>query len=251
MNRRLLALGGLLVLVLLGGCLGSGGPSQDDLGENATYDWNTTANASITVEANEYRSVYRIHNRSTFDVYGESGFGGEEPLSEMSALKFRYPNGTVVNASAFEVESDRDRTELTLPNETGQLAFSVENSEKQLRTPVFADGPYHVTLPEGTDVGIPLASHVVPGGYETETVDGRTRLVWEEMDAENLRVRYYLDRDILLFGGFLMIAIVIGVIGGLYYWRQIRTLSRRRDEHGLDVEEEDDPTDDGPPPGMR
>lgn len=250
MNRRLLALGGLVVLVLLGGCLGSGGPSEGDLGKNATYDWSASANASITVEQTEYKSVYRIENQSTFDVYGQSDFGGEEPLSEMRALKFRYENGTVVNASAFGVESDRDRTRLELPGEYGQLAFTVENEAKELRTPVFVDGTYHVTLPEGRDVGIPLASHVVPGGYETETVDGKTRLVWEDIDGENIHVRYYLDRDILLFGSFLLIAVVLAVGGGLYYWRQIRTLTRRREEHGLDVEEEDDPTDDGPPPGM-
>lgn len=251
MNKRLLVLGGLVALLALSGCLGGGGPSQDDLARNATYDWNTSANGSITVEQNEYRSVYRIENRTAFEVYGRGDFGGEEPLSDMSALQFRFPNGTVVNASAFEVSSNRDRTRLELPGRYGKLAFAVDRNGKRFQTPAFVDGSYRVTLPAGTNVGIPLASNVVPGGYERETVDGRTSLTWEAVDSDTLVVRYYLDRDIWLFGGFLMIAIVLGVGGGLYYWRQIRTLAERRSEHGLDIEEEDDPTDDGPPPGMR
>jgi hypothetical protein len=251
MNKRLLVLGGLVALLALTGCLGGGGPSQDDLARNATYDWNTSVNGSITIEENEYRAVYRIYNRTEFQVFGRGDFGGDEPLSDMSALQFRFPNGTVVNASAFEVASNRDRTTLTLPGRDGRLAFSVDRNGKRFQTPVFVEGAYQVTLPPGTNVGIPLASNVVPGGYERETVDGQTRLTWEEMDSNTLVVRYYLDRDIWLFGGFLMIAIVLGVGGGLYYWRQIRTLAAQRSEHGLDIEEEDDPTDDGPPPGMR
>lgn len=251
MNRRHYALGGLLVLIVLSGCLGGGGPSAADLNESATYDWNASANASITLEGEQYRSVYRITNQSTFEVFGQSGFGGEEPLSGMSALKFRYPNGTVVNASAFGVSSTRDRTQLELPAKDGQVAFTAGSDGKSLRTPVFTEGSYNVTLPPGTDVGIPFASHVVPGGNEKVTVDGRTRLVWEDIDNDNLVVRYYLDRDVLLFGGFLLIATVLGVGGVLYYYRQIRTLSKRREEHGLDIDQEDDPTDDGPPPGMR
>jgi hypothetical protein len=42
------------------------------------------------------------------------------------------------------------------------------------------------------------------------------------------------------------------VVGGLYYYRQIRSLRQQREEIGLDVETEDDDLgDDGPPPGMR
>ncbi|MEF8908480.1 MAG: DUF5803 family protein, partial [Haloarculaceae archaeon] len=64
-------------------------------------------------------------------------------------------------------------------------------------------------------------------------------------------VRYYLQRDLWIFGGIAVVSVTLGIGGLVYYLRQIRQLEEKREELGLDVDYEDDPTDDGPPPGMR
>jgi len=73
---------------------------------------------------------------------------------------------------------------------------------------------------------------------------------WENPDR-NVFVRYYLQRDILIFGGLVAVLGAVMVGGLIYYLRQIRELENKRKEMGLDVEADDDEFDDGPPPGMR
>jgi len=250
MRRRVLALAALALLVAGAGCLGGGGPSEEDLSKNATYEWDTSVNASITLIGGEYQAVYRVVNTTTLEVYDRSTFGNEEPL-RLSALQFRYPNGTVVRSSAFNVTTGDGRTRLGLPAENGSVAFTGARNGKELSVPVFVEGSYEVILPDGTGVGIPFLSQVDPGGYETSTEDGRTVITWEAVEGDTVRVSYYLDRDLLIFGGLLFVGIVGGVGGVAYYLREIRSLERRREEVGLDVEDDEDPRDRGPPPGMR
>lgn len=251
MNRRYLALAALGLLVVLTGCLTGGGPSDAQLNKNASYDWNTSANTTIELGGSSYTAVYRIDNDTKLSIFQRDAFGSRSPLP-IRALQFQYPNGTVVNASAFEVNTNGERTRLTLPNRTGKVAFTVEQSGKQFNQEKFVKGSYEVVLPPNTDVGIPVLSHVVPGGYETETIGGRTHITWEKVSGDTVVVEYYLDRDLLLFGGLFGILAAVAVGGALYYWRQIRSLEQRREEVGLDVDDEDDdPRDQGPPPGMR
>lgn len=252
MNRKALALVALAVLVVGAGCLTGGGPSDEDLRENATYNWNTTTDVSIEVFGGSYQAVYNVTNTSEMEVYTRDTFGQKEPQSSLKGLQFRYPNGTQVNASAFNVSSNRQRTLLGFPAEDGKVAFTVSKRGKELRTPVFQKGSHQVTIPKGTSVGLPILAHVVPGGYNTTVVDGRVQLTWQNVTSDTLVVDYYLERDVLFFGGLFLIGFVIAVGGGLYYWRQIRSLENRRKDVGLDVEDEDDddPRDRGPPPGM-
>lgn len=252
MNRKLLALAGLAFLLVGAGCLTGGGPSDQDLRQNATYDWNTTANVSITLTDGAYQSVYNVTNQTRLDVFGRNTFGNNEPLS-FRALQFRYPNGTQVNASAFNVSTGSGRTRIGLPARDGKVAFTVSRNGKELRTPVFLDGSYSVTLPEGASVGLPILAQVIPGGYNTTVVDSRVHITWGNVESDTLLVNYYLERDILIFGSLFGL-LFVGALGGvLYYWRQIRSLEKRREEVGLDIEDEDDddPRDRGPPPGMR
>ncbi|MEF8882790.1 MAG: DUF5803 family protein [Halapricum sp.] len=249
MNRRYLALVALGIVLVLAGCLGGSGPSASELSEDAEYDWNTSANGTIRLGGDSYTSIYVIENETSLSVYQRDTFNNREPLS-IRALKFRYPNGTVVNASAFDVSSNRERTRMELPNRTGKVAFKARQDGKAVQTPTFVDGSYEVVLPRGTSVGVPILSNVVPGGYETETIDGRVHITWSDVDNNELVVEYYLDRDLWLFGGIFGILLIVGISGGVYYWRQIRSLEQRREEVGLDVDEDDDPRDRGPPPGM-
>jgi len=263
MQRRILALLAVLALVGLAGCTGLFGPEEVDseqLNENASYDWDDEANASLTLNRTSYRAVYDIPDNSTFTIYNRDDLGREESVP-VSALRFRYDNGTVISPANSSLTADRTgrSTIIRLPNNSsGQVAYSAPRQGKSFSTPTYASGyNYSVTLPPGRRVGIPLLSQVTPGGYETETnaATNRMTVTWAEpVDARAIRVRFYLERDLYIFGGLAAIAVVVGGVGTVYYWRQLQAVRRRRQEAGIDLEEEyddDDFGDDGPPPGMR
>jgi hypothetical protein len=287
-NRRLLAGVGLLALLVgLSGCtlFGPGSVNQGDLASDpggGEYEWGTDADAYIEVNRNNYTAVYRVGARTTgsleppytMELYERDALGTDQPL-DPTALQFRYengsrlrfegaesgsadlvmvrPNGTRVDApeEKLVVNKTRRRTRVFLPtNETGQLAFTAPKNGKQVATPTFVAGSYEMVLPRGTSVGLPVLAQVSPGASRTETVDGRVHVRWEGVDrAPSLVVRYYLDRDITLFGGMVALLLVLGVGGGAYYYRQIRETVRKREEVGLDVETGED-SDGGGPPGF-
>jgi hypothetical protein len=147
------------------------------------------------------------------------------------------------------VNKTRRRTRVFLPtNETGQLAFTAPKNGKQVATPTFVSGAYEMALPAGTSVGLPILAQVSPSASRTETVDGRVHVYWENVDrAPSVVVRYYLDRDITIFGSMVALLLVLGVGGAAYYYRQIRETVKKREEVGLDVETGDDSEGGGPP----
>jgi len=251
MNRRLLV-GTVLVglLAVTAGC--SFGPFADDitdeeLNESAAYDWETNATATITIEDAEYQAVYDVSNQSELTVY-QQGFAGNEPVN-VRAVQFRYANGTFVNGSALDVEKQGSETVIELPSENGTVAYTADTRPKEYGSPVLVEGSHEVILPPNHQTGNFLFSHVSPGNPEKEVVGDRVHLRWDDPEG-NVFVRYYLDRDIYIFGGIVAVLGIVLVAGLIYYLRQIRELERRREEMGLDVDTEDDEFDDGPPPGM-
>ena len=252
MNRRTLALGGLLALLVLSGCAGSTQVSEEDLSADAEYDWETNATVAVDVSDASYQTVVNLTNTSTLEIYQRSALGGDGAV-RISALQFRYPNGTVVNASEGNLSAtlEAERTQINLPAEAGKVGYTAERVGNQFTLPVFAEGSYSVRLPPSTRVGVPILSHADPGGYETSVADDRMTLRWNDLSEGAISVRYYLQRDLWIFGGIAVISVTLGVGGLVYYLRQIRQLEKKREELGLDVDYEDDPTDDGPPPGMR
>jgi hypothetical protein len=92
-------------------------------------------------------------------------------------------------------------------------------------------------------------SRVQPPNDDRTVVGDRVHLRWEEVEISILTVRWYLDRDLWLFGGLAGIAGVVGLAGAAYYYREIVRARRRREEEGIDVDYDDDR--EGPPPGMR
>jgi hypothetical protein len=261
MSRRHLALLSVLVLVGLAGCTGLFGAEEvdpDQLNENASYEWDTEANATIHIEKSSYSAIYTLRNNETFTVYTRDELGREENVP-IRALRFRYPNGTVVSPANSSLAANRtgQQTTIRLPGDgTGQVAYTAPRNGKSFANPTYLNGQtYAVTLPPGARVGIPLLSNVRPGGYDTTVDDSTNRMTvtWEEpVSAEMLRLRYYLERDLFIFGGLALIAVVVGTAGTVYYWRQLQEVRRRREEAGIDIEmeEDDDPRDRGPPPGQ-
>lgn len=251
MNRRTLALGGLLVLVVLSGCAGSTQVPEEDLSADAEYGWDTNATVAVDVSDASYQTVVNLTNTSTLEIYQRSALGGDGAV-RISALQFRYPNGTVVNASEGNLSAtlEAERTQISVPTETGKVAYTAERVGNQFTLPVFTGGSYSVRLPPSTRVGVPILSHADPGGYETSVANDRMTLRWDSLSEGAISVRYYLQRDLWIFGGITVVSVTLGIGGLVYYLRQIRQLEKRREELGLDVDYEDDPTDDGPPPGM-
>lgn len=266
MTRRPVLLVALALLVGLSGCaglLGGGEVSEERLDEPPAepYAWNASVDAHITVTENAtFRAVYRT-NESEMELYRRDGFGGRNAIPVRS-LRYRYPNGTVITGSEFVargggVSRSRDEVTVTMPddvppNATGQLAFSSESTPKRFSLPTFVTGSYEVVLPEGRRIGFPLFGRAAPPGHETtRDADGRVHVRWDRVESDAVSVRFYLQRDLAIFGGIAAGLVLLGVGGALYYRRRIEALRRRREELGLDVEVEDDDLDDDGPPRMR
>lgn len=259
MKRHVLALCALALLVGLAGCSAFMGPDQPDedvLVGNESYDWNTDANATLEINETSFTGIYSVENRTSFDAYQRDGLGQEHAL-EVSAVRFRYQNGTkvTVSNSSMSVERGGGRTTVSLPgNVSGQLAFTASRFGKTFAVPTFVQGSYDATLPHGTRVGIPLLGQVNPGGFTTSVRDdGRMTVTWDNVETDQVRISWYLQRDVYIFGGLVVIGVILAVGGTLYYYRQIKRLEARRKDVGLDLETDadDDPRDKGPPPGMR
>ena len=161
----------------------------------------------------------------------------------------------MINASSdrLNARNEGQRTNITFPQENGTVAFTAPRpNAKRFSTPLFVEGSHEVLLPPQARVGIPLLSKVSPARDSVDVTDGRMTVRWDNVDRGPIIVRYYLQRDILLFGGVDGVLAVGGVVGGLYYFRQLRVIQRKRDEFDIDIDiDDDDFDDDGPPPGMR
>lgn len=258
MNRRLLlGFGALVLLALTAGCTGLFGPgefSEEQLNQEATYDWNTSADVTVNITGgDEYRAIYDFSNRSELAIHQRESLGGETSV-EVAAVQFRYPNGTVVTAEKIEVEKRDDETVIRPPADAGKLAYSAPHRGKSFTTPVYVEGSYEVILPEGMRVDNFLLSQVRPGDHTTRgpegTADNRVHIEWAEVTADNIVVRYYLARDLTIFAAIIGGAALIALLGLAYFRLQIRQLERQREELGLNVDTGDDEFDQGPPPGM-
>lgn len=264
----------LCLLAGTSGCLGIFGPGEPDPGSlsaDARYDWNASADAYIELHANNYTAVHNLSNKTTggpgtIEIYRRDALGTEQPLP-LEALQYRYPNGTRVvydegtpvmvwpngttaPTSSLGVERTRHRTVISIPASTGKVAYTAPKTGKEMTTPTFVEGAYEVVLPPRTAVAVPLLARVRPGGHTTTRgPDGRTHIRWETVRSRTIVVRYYLDRDLLIFGGMVALLVIAGIVGAGYYLLQIRQLVERRREVGLDVDVTEDDSR-RPPPGM-
>lgn len=257
MNRRVVILVAVAALVFLSGCtiFGGGEIDEDDLLDDQEYDWesNATATYDLSVSSSSYTAVVNVENESTLAVYRSSFYQGDQPVS-VESLQFQFENGTVVNATHANLTATEgsDETELGLPAENGTVAWTAPRSGKSWSTPVYVEGSHRVHLPESTRVGIPFLSQTSPSADRSTVEDDQMTLFWETPDSSSISIRYYLVRDLYLFGGLAAVALLLGAGGTLYYIREIREAQQKREEVGLDIEyDDDDFGGNGPPPGMR
>ncbi|QDX41383.1 DUF5803 family protein [Salarchaeum sp. JOR-1] len=233
MRRRLVAVLAVALLAVTAGCAGMGFSGADT--EEVSYDWNTSATVSVDVATGSYQAVYRVNNTTELSFSMPTELTGDQPIS-LSAVKFQYPNGTVVNESVVDVSETRSATVVSLPNDTGQVAFTAPAGQRTVTVSTPVDGSYEVVLPGGMDVVIPVLGHVDPGGYERSVEDGRVHLSWESYDGGHIEVNYYYQQDVYIFAGVIVLAALIGVAGAFYLRNQVRRLRQYREDAGLDVE---------------
>ncbi|AZH24880.1 DUF5803 family protein [Haloplanus aerogenes] len=261
MNRRYALPLALLVLVVTSGCMGFFGsqPISDDRLDEAPpspYVWDSDVNAHITITENaRFQAVYRL-NRSSIELFRRDGFGGRNSIP-VSSVRYRYPNGTVITGTELRarggaIDRSRSRVSVTLPSgaEGGKLAFTSSSTPKRFSLPTFVNGSYAVVLPPNRRVSVFPFGKVHPGGYDV-VEDGDQRIIrWDSVETDAVSVQFYLQRDLLIFGGAAAVLAVVGVGGVFYYKRRIDELREQREELGLDVDTEDDEFSDDPPPGM-
>lgn len=233
--RHLAAIGLLGLLMVLGGCMG-GGVNQAALAENQTYQWNTDASVSFNLTGGSVYAVHQVANESEVTIFRDTEFQGEQPVS-VSAVKFRYRNGTVVNSTRISVEQSGGRTHITPPSADGKLAYQTSTLPKDFSIAVAGNGSFEVILPPGMDIGVPVLGSISPGGAALERTDaGRTRLYWEELESPRIELHFYLERDFWLFSGLVITGILAALGAVIYYRVQIRRLQRHIEEAGFDLE---------------
>lgn len=252
MTRKLLAALALAAVLVTAGCTGTfGGISEEQLCEDHTYDWNTSAAATYNVTTGgQYHALYEVNDTSTLELFRTDGLGNDQPL-RISSVKFRAANGTTYDCEAIDVSTSRRRTTVELPADEGTFAYSARSTPKRFATRTLVNGSHEVVLPPDREVSNPLFGNVQPKPDDVDRSGDRLRIRWDEVDTESIVVQYYLERDVTLFFGLVTVAGLAAVVGIVYYYRLIRGLEREREEAGLDVDVEDDEFDDGPPPGMR
>ncbi|WP_435358081.1 DUF5803 family protein [Haloarchaeobius sp. DFWS5] len=274
MNRRLL-LGAALVVLLAAsaGCTGlfGGGVSDERLDQEADYDWDEvpswettngtdgapaqprpvnssdTTDVYVNVTGESYHAVYHLDNYSEEDFeMWVRGISNEDPL-DIWALRFRYPNGTVVNGSELNVYETNYRTHVELPKSAngttnGTIAFSASAEPKSFYLPNYMEGSYEVVLPKGMRTDFFLFGRISPGASQSPTIeDGRVHIQWDELDS-TISVKYYLQRDFYLFIGAVGVLGLATIVGLAYYRYRIQELTSLREDLGttIDVDDGDD-----------
>ncbi|WP_330630281.1 DUF5803 family protein [Halocatena halophila] len=240
--KRTLALVIVALLAVSAGCLSlanagdeGDGVAQlfgDEKQSNVTYDWETDTDATITIGADTYRSVYKL-DTTTIELYYRGEIDRRQPVS-VEAVRYRYSNGTVIDDHPkLTTESNDDVTTITVPEANGTVAFQARSHRKEFIAPVYLgrEKPsYEVILPPDTDVSIPVVSSVHPQGATTTTENGRVHIRWDEVTTNSIAIKWYLTRDLYIFAGILGAVIVVGSIGMAYYVITLRKLREQREQ---------------------
>ncbi|MFB6133373.1 MAG: DUF5803 family protein [Halanaeroarchaeum sp.] len=235
--RRALTVAALAGLIVLSGCAGTAMQQSDTTSTSHSYDWNTSSAVTVSVQESSYRAVYTLDGERRLNLSVRSEFGGREPL-EVRNVAFRYRNGTVVNESLISVETGARKTKITLPSGTGSFAYTTDSPSRSVLVPVVDNRSHEVILPPGMRIGFPIFGGAIPDNFEKRVVEDRVYLTWQTVETSVISVDYYLQRDLVLFGGLLAV-LGVGTAAGLVYflWR-IRRLEAARSRAGIDIDED-------------
>lgn len=234
--RHVFAVGVLVVFIAMTGCLGGGPITQSDLDANASYDWSTETTVRYNVTGETFTAVTQVTNGTAVEAYRVTEFQGEQPI-RVSAVRFRYPNGSVVTVNVSAVEQTDSRTVIDPPADDGKLGYTARSFPKEFTVGVARAGSYEVVLPRDMRIGIPLLGTISPGGAELRVVDDRVHLRWSSLSGGEIALHYYLERDFWLFTALVVGLTVIGIFGAIYYWFRIQQLEDQRRATGLEVED--------------
>jgi len=252
MNRRLVfAVLAVALLATTAGCLAwvtGGGEIDDEVLDREPaepYEWETDRDGHLSLHtADEVQAVYRVEEGQTLRLYQSTGLGTEGPL-DISAVRFQYEDGTEINGTELrdsengDVDQTPDEVYVTAPAD-GQVAFSAGATPRRFALPVFVEGSYEVVLPEEYRMDFFLFSNTNPRGAQTEVIDNRVHITWDEVTGGTIVAQYYLERDLYIFGGAVVLLSMIGA-GGLYYYRrQIDRLHEVRLSMGLGGDRDDE-----------
>jgi hypothetical protein len=271
-DKRVQVVAGLVVLVFLSGCsiLGGGDISDEQLLKDTEYDWDRNASLTYNVttapllsfSSNSYQAVIDVDNDSEpVELSRDTLLRGEQSVG-INSLQFRFANGTIVDANhtGLDAEQGGSKTKIQFPETEGQVAYRsswggagsvLRGSPRTWRIDGAPDREtLEVRMPNGARTDLPFFSRTLPGGHSTSVEDDRATIRWDDFDGGTISVRYYLVRDLWLFGGIFLVGGLAAIVGASYYYRGMKRAKEKREEVGLDVEVGDE-DDDGPPPGMR
>jgi hypothetical protein len=261
-TRRTRGLLALVLLVTLSGCTGVfGGVSDADLDETppeGDYEWDADADVHVTIHENTtFEGVYRADGEE-LELYRRDGFGGRNPLS-VSAVRYQYPNGTVINGTTLaqrgSVDESREAVTIEFPEgdvEGDKVAFTAGSSPKRFALPTFVEGDYEILLPPGRRASVPIFGRISPAAdrLSEPDADNRVHATVSDVTSDSVAAQFYMPRDLQILAVVLSVAGLVAAGGVAYYLRKIRDLRARREEMGLDVDTEDDDFGRDPPPGM-
>lgn len=261
-TRRTRGLLALVLLVTLSGCTGVfGGVSDAELDETppeGDYEWDADADVHVTIHENTtFEGVYRADGEE-LELYRRDGFGGRNPLS-VSAIRYQYPNGTVINGTTLAqrggVDESREAVTIEFPEgdvEGDKVAFTAGSSPKRFALPTFVEGDYEILLPPGRRASLPIFGRISPAAdrLSEPDADDRVHATVSDVTSDSVAAQFYMPRDLQILAVVLSVAGVVAAGGVAYYLRKIRDLRARREEMGLDVDTEDDDFGRDPPPGM-
>ncbi|AAG19233.1 MULTISPECIES: DUF5803 family protein [Halobacterium] len=228
-------------LAVTAGCAGFGGPqsaatpSDEQLAQNATYEWSHTAPVAVNMSRDTYTVVASVTDRQNVTIGRPAGRGDAAP-TDISAVAFRHPNGTVVGSDAINVSTTDSALVATFPATNGTFAYTAPADGSQTVIPVVVNGSHSVTLPRGMRASLPIISSVQPGGYDRRIDDDRVRLAWDSVPADRIRISYYSQRNAMLFAGLAVLLGLVGAGGVIYYRLQIRQLESERVASEVDLE---------------
>ena len=189
----------------------------------------------MNVSGGQYSVVAAVDNQSDVRLASSDGFGGRNPLP-ISAVQFRYPNGTTVDAEHIDVSTADSRTVVTFPQANGTFAYTASAGGRQVTVPVGFEGSHELVLPAGMRVDVPVFGVVEPAGFEKTVENDRVHVRWDSTNSDTISAEYYLQRDLYLFGGTTGVLAVAAALGVVYYRLRIRRLEDEREDAGLDLE---------------